>query len=68
MKWNFLYEITAASRTPDYGATAPQMPVLSVLCPQMNLWNPPKKIPGYGTALYSLHVAKFSSSQEIPCI
>ena len=31
MKWNFLYQITAASRTPDWGATAPQIPVLSVL-------------------------------------
>ena len=27
MKWNFLYQITAASRTPD--------------CPQLNLLNPP---------------------------
>ena len=24
MKWNFLYEITAASRTPDQGAAAPR--------------------------------------------
>ena len=28
MKWNFLYQITAASRTPGY---RPQIPVLSVL-------------------------------------
>ena len=34
MKWNFLYQITAASRTPDSD------PVLSVLCPQLNLLNP----------------------------
>jgi len=26
MKWNFLYQITAASRTPDYGASAPRSP------------------------------------------
>jgi len=26
MKWNFLYQITAASRTPDKGATAPKSP------------------------------------------
>ena len=26
MKWNFLYQITAASRTPDWGATAPRSP------------------------------------------
>jgi len=26
MKWKFLHQITAASRTPDYGATAPRSP------------------------------------------
>jgi len=26
-----------------------QIPVLSVLCPQLNLLNPPDKIPGYAT-------------------
>jgi len=26
MKWNFLYQITAASRIPDYGATAHRSP------------------------------------------
>ena len=41
MKWNFLYQITAASRTPDQGSAAPQIPVLSVLCPQLNMLNPP---------------------------
>ena len=52
MKWNFLFQITAASRTPDYGATAPRSPfslssVLSWIC-----WNPPpNKIPGYATGL-----------------
>jgi hypothetical protein len=36
--------------TPDRGATAPQIPVLSALC-QLNLLNPPpeKKISGYAT-------------------
>ena len=43
MKWNFLYQITAASRTPGYGATTPQIPLLSVLCPQLNLLNPPEQ-------------------------
>ena len=43
MKWNFLYQITAASRTPDWGATAPKIPVLSVVCPQLNLLNPPEQ-------------------------
>jgi hypothetical protein len=41
MKWNFLYHSTAASRTPDYGGYSPQIPVRSVLCPQLNLLNPP---------------------------
>ena len=50
MKWNFLYQITAASRTPDSGATAPISPfslssVLNWIC-----WTPPSnKIPGYAT-------------------
>ena len=42
MKLNFLYQITAASRTPDLGATTPD---LHSLCPQLNLLNipPPEK-------------------------
>ena len=45
MKWNFLYQITAASRTPDKGGYHPQIPVLSVLFSQLNLLNPPPEIP-----------------------
>ena len=30
----------------------PQIPVLSVFCPQLNLLNPPNKIPGYATDGY----------------
>jgi len=37
MKLNFLYQITAASRLGDY---RPQIPVLSVLCPRLNLLYP----------------------------
>jgi hypothetical protein len=53
MKWNFLYKITAASRTPDLGVAAPRSP-FSALYPQLNFLNPPpppqkKKIPGYAT-------------------
>ena len=51
MKWNFLYQITDASRTPDYGATTPQIPVLSsteFVEPRL------KKIPGYATGTYSV--------------
>jgi hypothetical protein len=33
------------------GGSRPQIPVLSVLCPELNLLNhPPNKIPGYATA------------------
>jgi hypothetical protein len=43
MKFNFLYQIAAASRLEGYN---PQIPILSVLCPQLNLLNTtPKKIP-----------------------
>ena len=41
MKLNFLYQITAASRTPDKGLPPPDPRSLSVLCPQLNLLNPP---------------------------
>jgi hypothetical protein len=47
MKWNFLYQITAASRTPDLGGYRPQIPIPSVLSsteivdpppPEQNSW------------------------------
>ena len=40
MKWNLLYQITAASRLGGY---RPHIPVLYILCPQLNLLNPPEK-------------------------
>ena len=48
MKWKFLYQITAASRLGGY---RPQIPVLSVLCPQLNLLNPPTEKEFLGTPL-----------------
>ena len=37
-------------QNPWLGATAPQIPVLSVLCPKNWIcWTPPYKIPGYAT-------------------
>ena len=47
MKWNFLYEITAASRTPK-GATAP-ISLFSLSSTEF-VEPPPNKIPGYATA------------------
>ena len=49
MKWNFLYEITAASRTPDLGATAPRSPFSLPSVLNWISWIPPNKIPGYPT-------------------
>ena len=59
MKWNFLYQITAASRLGGYRS---QIPILSVLCPQLNLLNPPpkKKILGkpLGNKIYGSNIWK----------
>jgi len=51
MKRNFLYQITAASRTPWLGGYRPEIPVFSVLCPQFVETPPRNKIPGYATVL-----------------
>jgi len=40
MKLNFLYQVTAASRTPDKGLP-PRSPFSLIFCPQLNLLNPP---------------------------
>ena len=47
MKCNFLYQITAASRTPDQGATIPRSPFS--LSSTEFVDPPPKKIRGYAT-------------------
>ena len=41
-------------QNPWLGGYRPQIPVLSVLCPQLNFLNlpPPNKIPGYATGSY----------------
>ena len=58
MKWNFLYQNTAASRTPDWGATAPRP---CSLCPQLNLLNsPPTKIPAYASGASRMQYANCS--------
>jgi hypothetical protein len=41
MKWNFLYQITAASRTPDQGATAPRSPFSLSSALNWIRWTPP---------------------------
>jgi len=46
----FLVPNYSCLQNPWLGGYRPQIPVLSVLCPQLNLLTPPKKIPGYATA------------------
>ena len=46
----FLVPNYSCLQNPSLGGYHPQNPVLSVLCPQLNLLNsPPNKIPGYAT-------------------
>ena len=51
-------------QNPWLGGYRPQVPVLSALCPQLNLLNPlsPKKIPGYATGI--AHCEKISSYEH----
>ena len=49
----FLVPNYSCLQNPWLGGYSPQIPLLSVLCPQLNLLNlPRKKIPGYATALH----------------
>ena len=48
----FLVPNYSCLQNPRLGGYRPQIPVLSVLCPQLNLLTPlppPNKIPGYAT-------------------
>ena len=46
----FLVQNYSCLQNPWLGGYRPQIPVLIVLCPQLNLLNPPpNKIPGYAT-------------------
>ena len=58
MKWNFLYQITARLQNPWQGGYRPQILVLSVLCPQLNLLNPPPRTKFLGTPLMVADVAE----------
>ena len=47
----FLVQNYSCLQNPGLRGYRPQIPVLSDLCPQLNLLNPPpKKIPGYASA------------------
>ena len=49
MKWNFLYQITAASRTPERELPPPDPRSLRPLSTTEFVEHPPNKIPGYAT-------------------
>ena len=53
MEWNFFYQNTAASRTSDLGATALQIPILSVLCLKLNFFETPSRTKFLVTPLVS---------------
>ena len=52
-------------QNPWLGGYCPQIPVLSVLsCPQLNLLNPPNKIPGYATVIIGRVFLKNSATNR----
>jgi len=68
----FLLPNYSCLQNPWLGGYRPQIPVLYVLCPQLNLLNPPNKIPVYATdpvemfSAYTQEVnLKFHNSQFI---
>ena len=68
MKWNFLYQITAASRAPDKWATAPRSPfslssVLNWIC-----WTPPLRTKFLGTSLNCISQSFTRIFQQIPVL
>jgi len=55
----FLIPNYSCLQNPWLGGYRPQIPVLSVLCPQLNLLTPPpppENIPGYATVSFHVHV------------
>ena len=47
----FLVPNYSCLHNPWLGGYRPQIPFLSVICPQLNLLNPPNKTPGYATVI-----------------
>ena len=61
----FLVPNYSCFQNPCLGGYRPQIPVLSALCPQLNLLNPPtNKIPGYATVQCRMF-SKATSKREI---
>jgi len=57
-KMKFLVPNYSCLQNPWLGGYRSQIPVLSVLCPELNLLNPPppNKIPGYATGHMRVHI------------
>ena len=63
----FLVPNYSGLQNPWLGGYRPQIPVLSVLCPQLNLLNPPQnKIPEYATALSGVQMEGNHTLDEAP--
>ena len=65
----FLVPNYSCLQNPLVGGYRPQIPVLSVLCPQLNLLNPPppKKNYGYATGGEVLKIFEFICGAIILC-
>ena len=66
----FLVPNYSCLQSPWQGGYRPQIPVLSVLCPQLNLLKPsppPNKIPGYATAKDSCTTWRWLLSRAETC-
>jgi hypothetical protein len=63
----FLVPNYSCLQNPCLGGYRPQIPVISVLCPHLNLLNTPrKKTPGYATGLCHSHfIAWIGSATSI---
>jgi hypothetical protein len=67
----FLVPNYSCLQNPWLGGYRPQIPVLSVLCPQLNLLNPPpkKKIPGYAPgAVHVLCTVTATIKESVSCV
>jgi len=62
----FLVQNYSCLQNSWLGGYRPQVPVLSVLFPQLNLLSPPNKIPGYATEHYQQTTLIWSSTTLPP--
>jgi hypothetical protein len=63
----FLVRNYSCLQNPWLWGYRPQILVLSVLCPQLDLLNPPNKIPGYATVAKDFLNSSYSGKVEVLC-